>query len=307
MSPIDGKKSKLIAVIGPTASGKTSHAVKLALRFHGEIVSADSRQIYRGMDIGTAKPTAEERRTVPHHLIDIRDPDARYTAADYRNDALEAIRGIEARGRIPFLVGGTGLYVRAVIGTMNIPPVAPDPSFRTKIEAEIARDGLAAVFAKLTALDPDAAHAVDGKNPRRVVRALEVITATGAPFTVRRAQSPSRFATRALYLDIPADILKERIRRRVTEMFRGNALVEEVRGLVARYGPDAPAFDAIGYREVLAHLRGETTLAEAREAVVKDTVDYAKRQRTWFKKEPGLCRVTDEKEAERLVAAFLAE
>ncbi len=302
-----GQRPKLIAIVGPTASGKTSLAVHLALQFHGEIVSADSRQIYRGMDIGTVKPSIEDRRTVPHHLIDIRDPDERYTAAEYRDDALAAMHDIEARGRIPFLTGGTGLYVRAVIGTMDIPPVAPDPSYRKEIEAEIGRDGLAAVFAKLVALDPDAVRTVDIRSPRRVVRALEVIRATGIPFTARRMQPPSRFAVRALYLDVPSDILKERIRQRTEDMFRGDALLREVQGLVARYGPDAPAFDAIGYREIIAHLRGEMTLDEAFAAIVQNTIAYAKRQRTWFKKEPGLCRVTDEEDARKHIAEFLAE
>ena len=153
-------KPKIIAIVGPTASGKTALGIALAKKFGGEIVSADSRQIYRGMDIGTAKPTAEERRVIPHHLIDIKDPDEDYTVADYKRDAIAAIDGIVARGNVPLLVGGTGLYMRAVLENLDIPKTVADPELRAGIEQDIARDGLEAAFKKLVALDPEAAYVV---------------------------------------------------------------------------------------------------------------------------------------------------
>lgn len=298
---------KIIAIVGPTAGGKTVLAIDLAARFNGEIVSADSRQIYRGMDIGTAKPTAAERAAVPHHLIDIRDPGEEYTVADYRRDAIAAIRGVLSRGCVPFLVGGTGLYVRAVTENMDIPAVAADPALRAAIEREIAEEGLAAVFAKLVALDPDAERAVDGKNPRRVVRALEVARATGQPFTAQRKTLPPLFETLELGIDPPPDILRERIVRRVRGMFRDDALIDEVKDLTARCGADAPAMNAIGYRETAGYLAGDFTKEETIAAVILNTVHYAKRQRTWFRKDHSVRWLTDpEREAPELIASFLS-
>jgi tRNA dimethylallyltransferase len=166
-------KPKIIAIVGPTASGKTALGIALARKFRGEIVSADSRQIYRGMDVGTAKPTEEERRAIPHHLIDIKDPNEDYTVANYQRDAIAAINDIIARGNVPLLVGGTGLYVRAIVENLNIPKTVADPKLRAQIEKDIAAVGLVTVFKRLVALDPEVAYVVDPKNPRRVVRALE--------------------------------------------------------------------------------------------------------------------------------------
>ncbi len=284
---------KLIAVVGPTASGKTTLAVALAKKFGGEIVSADSRQIYRGMDIGTAKPTAAERRAVPHHLIDIRDPNEDYTVADYQRDAITAINDIITRGKVPLLVGGTGLYVRAVVENLDIPKVQADAKLRAQIEKDIARDGLQAVFKRLVALDPEAAQVVDPKNPRRVVRALEVALATGAPFTAQRAKHPPLFDTLTLGLDPPAEILRERIDWRVDDMFH-DGLVDEVKALIKKYGGTTAAFNAIGYREVIDHLNGTLSLEDAIAAVKMNTWHYAKRQITWFKKDGNVHWVDDD-------------
>ena len=180
------EKPRIVAIMGPTASGKTALAVAVAKRFNGEVVSADSRQVYRGMDIGTAKPSPEEMRAVPHHLIDIKNPDEDYTVAEYKDDALAAISAILHRGRLPVLAGGTGLYLRAVLDNLDIPKAEADPTLRAELEREIQEKGLDAVFKKLLTLDPDAANEVDGRNPRRVVRALEVAITTGEPFTAQR-------------------------------------------------------------------------------------------------------------------------
>jgi len=298
-------EKKLIAIVGPTASGKTTLAISLAQKFGGEIVSADSRQIYRGMDIGTAKPTADERGAVPHHLIDIRDPDEDYTVADYQRDAIAAINDIIARGKLPFLVGGTGLYVRAVVENLDIPKMAADPKLRAEIESEIARDGLDAAFKKLLALDPDAADVVDPKNPRRVVRALEVALATGKPFIAQRKKNEPLFDALALGLDPPPETLRERIDRRIDAMMR-DGLVDEVRALVAKYGVDAPALSAIGYREIIAYIENKTSIDDAVATIKLNTWHYAKRQMTWFKKYRPAYWPDGEHAAGTLVEHFLS-
>jgi tRNA dimethylallyltransferase len=297
-------KPKLIAVVGPTASGKTALGIALAKKFGGEIVSADSRQIYRDMDIGTAKPTGAERRTIPHHLIDIKDPDEDYTAADYQRDAFAAINGIIARGNVPLLIGGTGLYVRAVLENLDIPKTIADPKLRTRIEKDIAAVGLAAVFKQLVVLDPEAAYVVDPKNPRRVVRALEVALTTGVPFTTQRTKRAPLFDTLTLGLNPTPELLRERIDRRVDAMMR-DGLVNEVCALVKKYGQTPTAFDAIGYREIITHLDGKLPLDEAVTAIKINTWHYAKRQMTWFKKGNGIHWIEDADEALPLVQNFL--
>ena len=184
---------KIIAIVGPTASGKTALSVALAQKYHGEIVSADSRQIYRGMDIGTAKPPVSERGGIPHYLFDIKDPNEEYTVADYKHDAVLAIQDILNKKKLPILVGGTGLYIDAVLDNLDIPKMKADPELRAKIEKDIAENGLAAVVKKLVDRDPEAAYIVDPKNPRRVVRALEVAILTGEPFTAQRKKNEPLF------------------------------------------------------------------------------------------------------------------
>jgi len=194
-------KPKIVAIVGPTASGKTALGIALAKKFDGEIVSADSRQIYRGMDIGTAKPTIAERRAIPHHLIDIKNPDEEYTVADYKTDAIAALDDIITRGKLPIIVGGTGLYIKRCSRIWTFRRPRRIRKLRAQIESEIARDGLAATFKKLVELDPEAASVVDPKNSRRVVRALEVAIATGTPFTSQRKKNEPLFETLVLGLN----------------------------------------------------------------------------------------------------------
>ncbi|HEY5221293.1 MAG TPA: tRNA (adenosine(37)-N6)-dimethylallyltransferase MiaA [Candidatus Paceibacterota bacterium] len=295
---------RLIAIVGPTASGKTTLAIALAQKFGGEIVSADSRQLYRGMDIGTAKPSEAECRAIPHHLIDIKDPDEDYAVAEYQHDAVAAIDDIIARGKVPFLVGGTGLYVRAVVENLDIPKTPAHPELRAEIERDIAREGLDATFKRLVALDPDAAQVVDPKNPRRVVRALEVALASGAPFTAQRTKSPPLFNTLVLGLNPPPGILRERIDRRVDEMFHAG-FVDEVKTLMKKYGSSVPAFNAIGYREIIDHLNGGLSIEDAAAAIKLNTWHYAKRQVTWFKKYKPTYWVASTEEASTLVKDLL--
>lgn len=281
MSP---ERPKIIAVVGPTASGKTALAIQIARQLDGEIVSADSRQVYRGMDIGTAKPTREEMRAVPHHLIDIKNPDEEYTVAEYKADAVEALRDILARKKFPIMAGGTGLYIKSVVENLDIPKIKADPILRKKIEDEIKTEGLQAVFEKLVALDPEAAYIVDPKNPRRIVRALEVAITTGIPFTVQRKKQEPIFNALVLGLNPPPEMLRTRINGRVDQMMR-DGLIAEVEGLVKKYGADCQAFDAIGYREIIDNFRGRCSLAEAVAQMKMNTWHYAKRQITWFKKD----------------------
>lgn len=295
------EKPRIVAIMGPTASGKTALAIAVARRFGGEIVSADSRQVYRGMDIGTAKPSAEEMRTVPHHLIDIKNPNEDYTVAEYKDDALAVINTILKRGRLPVLAGGTGLYLKAVLENLDIPKAKADHALRTELEREIAEGGLDAVFKKLVALDPEAAYIVDGKNPRRVIRALEVAITTGEPFTAQRKKNDVLFDDLRIGIDPPPEILRKRIDGRIDRMIQ-NGLVVEVKGLMKKYGGRAAAFDAIGYREIIDHLNGAISLAEAVAAMKTSTWHYAKRQMTWFKKDKAIHWIQDPEEAFSLLA-----
>jgi tRNA dimethylallyltransferase len=298
-------KPSIIAIVGPTASGKTALGITLAKKFGGEIVSADSRQIYRGMDIGTAKPSAAEQHAIPHHLIDIKDPDEDYTVADYKTDATAAINDIIGRGKLPLLVGGTGLYIKAVLENLDIPKTQAHPELRAQIEKEIASEGLAAVFEKLIVLDPDAANVVDLKNPRRVVRALEVALATGIPFTAQRKKNEPLYNALVLGLNPPAELLRERIDQRVDTMIR-DGLVEEVKALIEKHGQKPIALDAIGYREIIAHLNGTLSQGKAIAAIKINTWHYTKRQMTWFKKDKTVRWIENEREAIALVKDFLA-
>lgn len=281
--PIPPDLIPLLAVVGPTASGKTALALGLAERFGGEIVSADSRQIYRLMDIGTAKPTAAERARVPHHLLDVVWPDEPYTLAQYQADATRSIAAIGARGHLPLLVGGTGLYVRAVVDGLAIPTVAPQAELRAELEAEAAAHGPAALHARLAALDPTAAAAMDAANVRRVIRALEVCLVTGRPFSEQRGTRPTPYRTLSLGLNADRATLYAWADRRVDAMLTAG-LVGEVEGLVARgYNWDLPAMSSLGYREIGTYLRGEATLADAVARMKLATHAYIRRQLTWFR------------------------
>lgn len=323
MSSAPHQKPKIIVIVGPTASGKTALSIKIAKKIGGEIISADSRQIYREMDIGTAKPVLETsdkkqgiRKTlppvtcrmslegIPHYLIDIKNPNEGYTVAEYKKDAVGAIKKIIAKGKLPILVGGTGLYVKAVVDNLDIPSVKPNPNMRLRMEKEIEKSGLEAVFKKLVSLDPEAVYIVDPKNPRRVVRALEVALTTGKPFSAQRKKHEPLFAALKIGTNPSPDVLKKRIFKRVDEMIEAG-LVDEVKKLAKNYGARQAAFDAIGYREITDYLRGKTNLKKAIELIKINTWHYAKRQMTWFRKDKEILWVKSEREAEKLVEKFL--
>jgi tRNA dimethylallyltransferase len=273
----------LVVLVGPTAVGKSEAALQLALRLGGEIVSADSRQFYRGMDIGTAKPTPGERRLVPHHLIDVADPDEIWSLATFQHEAKEAIAAIHSRQKLPLLVGGTGQYVRAVTHGYEIPPAAPFPRLRLTLEAwaaEVSPDGL---HARLASIDPQAAANIDPRNLRRTIRALEVIFSTGKPFSTQRQSGPSPYRLLRVGLSRPRPDLYDRIDARIQAMFAAG-FADEVRRLLEQgYSSDLPTLSAIGYREVIASLRGEITLDEAVTLMKRKTRDFVRRQASWFR------------------------
>ena len=291
-------KPQIIVIVGPTASGKTQLAIKLAKKYNGEIVSADSRQVYRGMDIGTAKPSPEERRQIPNHLIDIKNPDEEYTLAEYKKDCLAVIKKILNKGKLPILVGGTGLYVSAVVDNWEIPEVKPNTELRAKLEKELKEKGVRNLYEKLIKLDPEAAYIVDPRNPRRIIRALEIISGSGKLFSEQRKKGKKFFNALKIGLNPPKEELKKRINKRVDEMIK-KGLVEEVRGLVQKYGADTPAFDAIGYREIIDCLKNKISLQDAAALMKKNTWTYAKRQMTWFRKDKEIKWINNQKEAER--------
>ncbi len=280
----------LVIVLGPTAVGKSRVAVDLALRFGGEIIGGDSIQVYRGFDIGTAKPGPEDRRGVPHHLIDIVGPEVQYTAADFVRDALEAARGIAARGRLPIVAGGTGLYLKALADGL-FPGPGRDPAVRAALEAEAREKGLEALFRRLEAIDPEYARKIRGRDRVRIVRALEVHAATGRPISEHFRETRSPVAGRTvlrLGLRLEREALCRRIEDRVERMF-ARGLVDEVRGLLERGVPEsAPPFRALGYSHVLRLLRGEIGRDEAVALTKIETRQYAKRQMTWFRKMAGV-------------------
>jgi tRNA dimethylallyltransferase len=279
MSPLP----PLIVIAGPTAVGKTAAAIALALRHGGEIVSADSRQVYRGMDIGTAKPSPDKLAAVPHHLLDVRNPDESFSLTDYVALARAAIADIHARGRLPILAGGTPLYLNAVVEGWRVSPAPPDLALRARLEQEVAAHGLATLEARLAAVDPVVAGRARG-NARRVVRALEVYTLTGQPMSAQERKEPPPYRIWHAVLTLDRAALHARIDARVERMVAAG-LVEEVRALLERgYAPGLPALSGIGYAEIVAYLRGEGTLPDAVARIKTNTHRYVRHQETWFRR-----------------------
>ena len=279
----------LIAVVGLTASGKSQWAMQIARRIDGEIVSIDSRQIYRRLDIGTAKPTLAMQAEIPHWCIDIADPTVRFTLGEYLKTARSAINSIRSRGKQAIVVGGSGQHMRALLEGWLIPPVEEDAELRRSLESQ----STPLLHEQLQAVDPLAAERIGPTNARRIIRALEVHQLTGRPISEWQAQRVP-VSYQAIAPDIDLNNLDERIAERTATMFV-DGFVDEVRRLLDDGVPDnAPGFDSIGYREVLAHLRGETTLEETQSAVSQATRRLARRQQTWFRRDdPAICWAAD--------------
>jgi len=276
----------VVAIVGATASGKSDLALSLAQRLAGEIVNADAMQLYRGMDIGTAKLPVEARRGITHHQLDVLDVPEEASVAAYQREARLDLAGIRSRRKQPILVGGSGLYVRAALDHLEIPPT--DPAVRAGLESELAAVGIEAMYTRLSQADPVAAEAIQPKNERRVIRALEVIALTGRRFSATLPTREYELATITIGLRVPRPELDERIAARVHEMWRAG-LLEEVRLLDAaglRAGPTARK--ALGYRQAMAHLDGELTAEQAIEDTITSTRKFARRQESWFRPDPRI-------------------
>jgi len=274
----------LIVICGPTATGKTSAAVELAERIRGEIIAADSRTVYREMDIGTAKPTPALQARVRHYVIDVARPDEVMTVASYRRLALAAMEEIQARGKVPLLVGGTGLYIRAITDGLTIPEVPPDWSLRERLE-KLERDAPGTLHARLLSVDPMAASRIHPKNIRRLIRALEVYEHTGRPISELQRTMKLAGPTVLVGLTMDRSELNRRIDVRVDVQIDAG-LVEEVRRLLdAGYARDLPALQGLGYKEIIAHIDGQVSLEEATKVLKRNTRGFAKRQLTWFRRD----------------------
>lgn len=298
---------RLIAVVGPTAAGKSALALRLAREHAGEIVSCDSLQVYRGLDVGSAKPTAEERAAVPHHLLDVVDPDATFSAADYARLGRAALDAIASRGRLAVVVGGTGLYLRALLAGLFEGPSRDEP-LRRRLESMADRFGDARLHRLLRHVDPAAARAVHPRDRVRVVRALEVYWKTGRPISEHHGRPGAALTGwRVLIVGIaPArGTLRAAVERRTDAMIE-RGLLHEVRGLITRYGADLRPLRAIGYRQAVAVVLGRATLEDARRGIVTQTMRYAKRQMTWFRHQAAVEWSPDAEAARWTASAWLA-
>ncbi len=277
------KNNKIIAVVGATASGKTAYAVDLAEKIGGEIISADSRLVYRGMDIGTAKPTMKERREIPHYMIDIVEPDVNYSAGLYAKKAKEHIKDILSRGKIPVIAGGTGLYLRILLENYLLPEVEPDYKLREEL-AELSFDEL---FEILSDLDKNATNLIERNDKKKIIRYIEIVKSTGLPLAKARGIKDEEFDIEWIGLNFPREELYDRINKRVDLMIE-QGLIDETKGLLKKYGRISNIVDTIGYKEIISYLDGELTLDEAKDKLKQNTRNYAKRQLTWFRKNENI-------------------
>lgn len=282
----DGNRIPLLTVVGPTATGKTDTAVMVAERIGGEVISADSMLVYRYMDIGTAKPTAEEKRGIVHHMIDIVDPDEEFTVAVYARKVHELIPEIKRRGKVPMLVGGTGLYVRAITETFNFAVTGPDYVFRMDMEELYKAQGQDVLHSLLARIDPDTAARLHPNDTKRIIRALEIFHQTGKPMSVMTegAENPA-YINMMFGLTMDREKLYQRINDRVEKML-ATGLIDEVKSLLERgYDERLTSMQGLGYKEILYYLRGEMSLEEAVETLKRSTRRFAKRQMTWFRRD----------------------
>jgi tRNA dimethylallyltransferase len=286
-------RAPLVAIVGPTGTRKTALSLELARFADVEIVNADSRQVYRYMDIGTAKPKPEELRAVPHHLVDIAAPDEDFSLSHYLRAARGAVADIQGRGKLPVLVGGTGQYVWALLEGWQAPEVSPDPALRERLEARARTEGHSVLYTELLQLDPEAADFIDQRNVRRVIRALEVIERTGRRFSSQRAKASPGWDVTVVGLTMRREELYARLDARVDGML-ADGWVEEVRRLISLgYSPRSPAFSSVGYRELADHLQGGGDLESAVERIRSATHQLVRRQYTWFRLGDPRIRWTD--------------
>lgn len=282
-STTNKKKNKVIAIVGATASGKTSYAINLAKEIGGEVVSADSRLVYKGFDIACAKPTLEEQDGIPHYMMDIVEPEFDYSAGLYEQDAKRIVYDILSREKTPIVAGGTGLYFRVLLENFDLPKVEGDFEYRKKM-GEYDKTEL---FEMLKKQDPISAERIEQNDKKKIIRALEVIHITGKPMSENQGIKEPEFDVEWIGCNFPREVLYERINRRVDLMFE-NGIIEETQNLIKKHGRIGNIVDSIGYKEVLAYLDGVYTLEEAKDKLKQNSRNYAKRQLTWFRKNPNI-------------------
>lgn len=271
--------NRVIAVVGATASGKTSYAIELAKKINGEIISADSRLVYKGMDIGTAKPTIDEMQEIPHYMIDVVEPEYNYSVGLYVKEAQKHITDIISRGKVPIVVGGTGLYFRVLLENYDLPDVKPDYELRKDLSSYSYEE----LLEMLTKLDEKAANSVEKNDKKKLIRYIEIIKLAGKPLDLVRGVKEKEFNVEWVGLNFPREILYDRINKRVDLMIE-QGLIDETKKLLQKHGRISNITDTIGYREVLSYLDGELSLDEAKDKLKQNTRNYAKRQLTWFRK-----------------------
>ncbi len=271
--------NRVIAVVGATASGKTSYAIELAKKINGEIISADSRLVYKGMDIGTAKPTIDEMQEIPHYMIDVVEPEYNYSVGLYVKEAKKHITDIISRGKVPIVVGGTGLYFRVLLENYDLPDVKPDYELRKELSSYSYEE----LLEMLTKLDEKAANSVEKNDKKKLIRYIEIIKLAGKPLDLVRGVKEKEFNVEWVGLNFPREILYDRINKRVDLMIE-QGLIDETKKLLQKNGRISNITDTIGYREVLSYLDGELSLDEAKDKLKQNTRNYAKRQLTWFRK-----------------------
>lgn len=302
--------SKVVVIVGPTASGKTDWGLRLAKKFNGEIIMADSRQVYKKMDIGTAKEPGEWKwvgmhkvfhiQDIPHHLVDFLDPGKFFSVTEFKDGAIKHINDIIKRGHLPIVAGGTGLYIHGLVDNLEIPKVAPNKKLRDSLEEKSSEE----LMQWLEKLDPVTAQTVDKLNKRRVVRALEVCVLSGVPFSEQQKKGRPLFDFLQIGIEVPREILFQRINDRVDKLMQ-LGLLKEVEGLTKqKYSWDLPSLSGIGYRQFKPYFNGEATLEQVIEWLKRDSRRYAKRQITWFKRDSRIGWVTEYEEAEKLVKEF---
>ena len=290
---------KLIVILGPTASGKSELAIKLAKKFNGEIISADSRQVYKGMDIGTGKVSKKEMQGIPHYLLDIASPKRRFTVSQYRKLAIIAINKIYRKNKVPFLVGGTGFYIQAVVDGILIPEVKPDWKLRKKLEKKSIEE----LYKILKKLDPQRAKTIEKGNPRRLIRAIEIVLKTKKPVPALKFQ-PLPYPVLMLGIKRPKKELKQRIKKRFFEWLKKGLILEVIK--LRKMGVSFKRIEEFGmhYREIAKYLQGEISEKEMLENSIKEIQNYAKRQMTWFKREKRIFWIKNKKAAKKLIKEF---
>lgn len=302
-------KPKVIVICGPTASGKTSLAIELAKQVNGEIISCDSMQIYKHMNIGTAKPTKEEMQNIPHYLLDFVEPNERYSVADFKQDATKAIETILKHKKVPILVGGTGLYIESLTKNICYPTIETDLAYRKQLEKKIEKEGLQALYEQAKTIDEQAMQAISPNDKKRIMRVLEIYHQTGKTKTMLEQESrlvPPPYNYLTFAIDMNREILYDRINQRVDKML-GQGLIEEVEQLLEKYQEFPTAMQGLGYKEVVSYLNKELTKEEMIEKLKMETRRYAKRQLTWFRKDKNIIWLNGLAPTEENVQTILEE